>query len=95
MTHGVNFYLSIRRLMQVTGFRPDLRHGVRTAAVAVAAAALTLKLCTPLPLLLPAVTSGLVFLGFYFLLCRLFKVFHPRELIPFTRKKTKPAAASR
>ncbi len=85
VTHGVNFFLSIRHLMAVTGYRPDLRHAMRTAAVAVVSVTLTLKLAPSIPRLASAMLSGSVFLGAYFLLSYFARVFHPRELVPFRR----------
>lgn len=95
VTHAVNFYLSIRRLRKVTGFRPDLPHAARTAIAAALAAGLTLKLTPPLPRLFSVLATGGVFLGIYFLLSYFLKVFHPRELLPFTRAKSAPPQAER
>jgi len=89
VTHGVNFFLSIRRLMTVTGFRPDLRHALRTAAVSVLAVTLTLSLAPPLSALPSALSAGSVFLGLYFLLCYFARVFHPRELVTFRQSRRK------
>jgi len=87
VTHGINFYLSIRRLMTVTGFRPDLRHALRTAAVAVVSVVLTLRLAPSVPRFVSAVCSGAVFLGLYFLLSRAARTFHPRELVTFRQHR--------
>lgn len=83
VTHGVNFFLSIRRLMTVTGFCPDLRHAARTSAASILSAAFAMKLSPPLPRVVSLILSGSVFAAVFFLLCFFLKAFRPRDLIPF------------
>lgn len=96
LTHGINFYLSLRRLVRVTGFSPDLVHALKTIAVAFCATAFTLRLAPPIAKALSLILSGSVFCLSFFLLCRIFRVFHPRELLQYLpkRKKKHPAQKS-
>ncbi len=91
LTHGLNFYLSLRRLKNVAGLQLPWRHAVKTLAVGVLSALLCLTLCPPVAKLLSILLSAGVYLAMYFLLCRIFRVFHPAELLPYLRKKAPPA----
>jgi len=95
VTHALNFALSLGRLIRVTGYRPDLQHLGKTAAVAVISVTLGLRLAPAAPLLPSLLLSAGVFLCLFFLLCRWIGVFRFRELRQYMPKKKKAPAAKR
>ena len=83
LTHAVNFWLSLRRLMTVTGCNPDWKHALKTVAVAILTTAAAVRLVFPIPRLYSMILCGGVFLGMYFLVSLSFGTFHPRQLRQF------------
>jgi stage V sporulation protein B len=91
LTHGINFFLSLRRLKIVAGLTLPWQHAVKTIAVGALSALLALTLCPPIAKLCSILLSAGVYLGIYFLLCRWSGAFHPTELLPYLGKKEPPA----
>ncbi|MBP3313291.1 MAG: oligosaccharide flippase family protein [Oscillospiraceae bacterium] len=92
LTHGLNFFLSLRRLKMVAGLSLPWHHAIKTILVGALSAFFALALCPPVAKFLSMFLSAGVYLALYFLLCREFRVFHPAELLPYLRKKEPPAS---
>ena len=87
VTHGVNFFLSLRRLMTVTDFAPDWQHWARTLLTAIFAVAFCLRVAAPTVHYLSLVLCGGIYLAVFFLLCLPTNTFRLQELIPFANAK--------
>ena len=87
VTHGANFFLSLRRLITVTGFAPDWRHWAKTLFTAILAAAFCLRFAVPHIHALSLLLCGCVYLAVFFLLCLPTNTFRVQELVPFANAK--------
>lgn len=91
VSHGLNFFLSLRRLKRVTGFRPDISHALKTILMTALLTLLSHKLLPTIPRLPSLLLAGCVYVLMFLLLSRLVRVFHPRELLQYLPKKETPS----
>lgn len=91
LSHGINFFLSLRRLLKVTGFTPDLRHACKTLMLTAAVVGFCLFAAAPMARLPSLLLSATVYLLLFFLFARALRVFRFRELRQFLHKKNTPS----
>ena len=92
VTHVFNFYLSIRRLFWVTGYRTNLHHSVTTLLVLLISGLLCHRLSAPAPQCLSVVCCGLIFSGIFLLFSLPTGVLRPGDLRRFFPTKTQHGA---